>query len=39
MTGGLNDATLDYLDSLIKEEKRKRVAGGNSRKLDALQKD
>lgn len=39
MTGGLNDATLDYLDSLIKEEKRKKDAGGNSRKLDALQKD
>ncbi|EPE30994.1 P-loop containing nucleoside triphosphate hydrolase [Glarea lozoyensis ATCC 20868] len=34
-----NDATLDYLDVLIKEENGKVQAGGNTRKLDTLKKD
>jgi hypothetical protein len=34
-----NDATLAYLDFLIKEEKGKVQAGGNRRRLDALEQD
>jgi GTPase SAR1 family protein len=34
-----NDATLDYLEVLIKEENGKVQAGGSSRKLETLKKD
>ncbi|MCJ1360029.1 MAG: hypothetical protein MMC33_010032 [Icmadophila ericetorum] len=35
----INDATLSYLDFLIKEEKAKVEAGGSKRRLEALQED
>ncbi|RDL35743.1 p-loop containing nucleoside triphosphate hydrolase [Venustampulla echinocandica] len=36
ITGGYNDATLEYLDILIKEEEGKVGAGGSKKKLNAL---
>lgn len=39
ITGGGNDATLDYLDHLIKDEKAKVGHGGDRTRLVALDKD